>query len=164
MALQEQPAAAGGKIEMYGVFGPSGLIEDVETIATRYEGVVAGLPASVEYSIKAGIDANGEQQVFNFDWSTRVLTLGTTADIEGVVELQIEGGETARYELFGLILAPDSGSTGSYLVGRGHDLLWSSVKGMTLAPTADGEPQRDLEADEAVLFAINEYMSLEYVP
>ncbi len=164
MGLQEQPLAAGGKIEMYGMYGPSGLIEDVETIATRYDGVIAGLPASVEYSINAGTNANGEQQYFNFDWSTMVLTLGAPASVEGVVELQKTGGEAVLYELFGLIPGPDREATGSYLVGRGPSLLWSSVKGMRLAPTADGEPQQVLEANEAVLFALNEHMSIEYVP
>ena len=62
MALQEQPSAAGGKIEMYGMYGPSGLIEDVDAIASRYDGVIAGMPASVEYAIKAGVDADGEPQ------------------------------------------------------------------------------------------------------
>jgi len=164
MALQEQPAAAGGKIEMSGIYGPSGLIEDVDTIATRYEGVIAGLPATVEYSIRAGSDANGEQQYFNFDWNKRALTLGATADVQGVVELKTEGGETVKYELFGLILGPDNRAAGSFLVGRGPDLLWSSVDGMSLAPTAGDKSQYVLKGDEAVLFAINEHMSIEYVP
>jgi len=164
MALQEQPSAAAGKIEMYGMYGPSGLIEDVDTIATRYDGVVAGFPASVEYSIKAGTDASGDQQHFNFDWTTMVLTLKAPASISGVVDLQIDGDESVRYELFGLILGPDSKATGSYLVGRGPDLLWSSVEGMSMAPSADGEPQHVLEVNEAILFALNEHLSIEYVP
>jgi hypothetical protein len=164
MALQEQPLAAGGKIEMYGMYGPSGLIEDVDAIATRYEGVISGMPASVEYSIKAGTNADGEQQYFSFDWSAMVLTLDAPANVEGVVELKKEGGETVRYELFGLVPGPDRTAVGSYLVGRGPDLLWSNVEGMELASNADGEPQHVLEADEAVLFALNEHMSIEYVP
>ena len=164
MALQEQPSAAGGKIEMSGMYGPSGLIEDVDAIATRYDGVIAGMPASVEYSIKAGANADGKQQYFNFDWSAMVLTLGAPANVEGVVELQTEGGEIVRYELFGLIPGPDSKAIGSYLVGRGPDLLWSNVEGMKLASNEDGEPQDVLEADEAVLFALNEYMGIEYIP
>jgi len=164
MALQEERAAASGKIEMSGIYGPSGLIEDVDTIATRYEGVIAGLPATVEYSIKAGNDANAEQQYFSFDWTARVLTLGAPADVQGVVELQTEDGATVKYELFGLIPGPDNRAAGSFLVGRGPDLLWSSVKGMSLAPTAGDESKHVLEADEAVLFAINEHMSIEYVP
>ena len=164
LTLQEQPAAAGGAIEMFGIYGPSGLIEDVEAIATRYEGVIAGMPASIEYSIKAGTDADGEHQLFNYDWTERVLTFGATANVEGSVELQPESGETVRYELYGLVPGPDNQATGSFLVGRGPDLLWSRVEGMTLAPTAAGEAERVLAADEAVLFALNDYMSIEYVP
>lgn len=164
MALQEQPSAAAGKIEMIGMYGPSGLIEDVETIATRYDGVVAGFPASVEYSIKAGISAAGEQQHFNFDWTDMVLTLRAPANVSGIVDLQLEGGESVRYELFGLIPGSDGKAAESYLVGRGPDLLWSSVEGMKLAPNAEGMPQHVLEANEAVLFALNEHLSLEYVP
>lgn len=164
MALQEQPGAADGKVEMSGEYGPSGLIENVDAIGARYEGVIAGLPAIVEYSIKAGSNANGEQQFFHFDWDARELTLGAPADVEGVVELKPESGETVRYELFGLIPEPASRAAGSYLAGRGPDLLWSNVEGMTLAPAADGDPQHDLKADEAVLFELSNRMSLEYVP
>jgi hypothetical protein len=164
MTLQEQPEAADGKVEMSGEYGPSGLIENVDAIGARYEGVVAGLPATVEYSIKAGSDANGEQQFFHFDWDARELTLGAPADVDGVVELKPESGETVRYELFGLIPGPDGRAAGTYLAGRGPDLLWSNVEGMTLASATGGDPQHVLKADEAVLFELSNRMSLEYVP
>jgi len=164
MALQEQPAAAAGRIEMYGMYGPSGLIEDVDTVTTRYSGIVAGKPATVQYSITAGSDADGEQQFFSFDWSERSLTFGAPAAVEGYVELEIESDETVRYELFGMVPGPDGRASGSYLVGRGPDVLWSRVEGMRLAPSAESEAPRVLAADEAVLFALNEHLGLEYVP
>lgn len=164
MALQEKPEAADGYVEMSGMYGSTGLIEDVDAVAARYEGVVAGMPASVEYSIEAGTGADGEQQFFHFDWNALALTLGVAADVKGVVELHPAGAEPVRYELFGLVAGPENRAAGSFLVGRGPDLLWSKVEGMTLAPTASGEPQRVLEAGEAVLFAINKHKSLEYVP
>jgi len=164
MALQEQPAAAAGRIEMSGIYGPSGLIEDVDIVATRYSGIVAGMPATVQYSITAGSDADGEQQFFSFDWTERSLTFGAPASVEGYVELETESGETVRYELFGMVPGPDGRAFGSYLVGRGPNLLWSRVEGMTLASTTAGDPQRILEGDEGVLFALNEHLGLEYVP
>ena len=164
LALQEDPAAAGGKVEMSGMFGSSGLIEYVDGVGTRYEGSIAGMPAKVAYAITTGTDDSGEQRFFDFDWTAREMTFGVPANVDGTIELQTPDGETVTYELFGLVPGPDNRATDSYLAGRGPDLLWSHVDGMSLAATADGDPPRELASGEAVLFAINEHFGLEYVP
>ena len=164
VSLHDEASGPRGNVELSGMFGSSGMIENADAVATRYEGKVAGMPASVEYTVSAGVNVDGEQQYFAFRDGDNVLSIRGPEAVTGMVEIETKDGDKVRYELFGLVKGPDDDLVGSFLVGRGPDLLWSNVVGMTLAASADGGPQRALEADEAVLFAVHEDFGLVYVP
>lgn len=164
IAQHDEASGPRGNVEMSGMFGSSGMIENVEAIATRYDGLVAGMPATVAYSVMAGANAAGEQQYFAFRDGDNVLSIRSDADVAGTVEIESGAGGSIRYELFGLVKAPDDDLVGSFLVGKGPDILWSNVAGMTLAGSASGAPQRQLIDGEAVLFAVHDSFGLVYVP
>lgn len=161
--LQPDATADRPAVELSGMFS-GGIVRHVEYVAARYEGEIAGMPASVAYAVVAGSNGDGEQQFFTFQDGDNVLSIRANLTVQGSVTLQTPGGEAVEYELFGLVKADDDDLVGSYLVGRGPDLLWSSVAGLTTEPAEFGADGAVLSDGDGVLFAVHDNFRLLYVP
>jgi hypothetical protein len=156
------PKSPPGTVQLEGVFAGN-MTKYISAIDVAYNGMIAGYPARIHYSVNVGKDGKGQQEYFVFNNSGTALAMSAPAEIHGTVELSNEG-KPLTFELSRIVQSPAAEFAGSFLVARKPPKLWSDVAGLTLFKTSHNDSGEQLAAGEAVLFEIQPDFTLLYVP
>ncbi len=150
-------------VELDGIFG-NNTIKYVRYIAVKYRGEVAGVPATVDYVVSAGLDASGQQQYFSYQEGGAEMALLTYPTVQGTIDLESTARGRTTLTLSGLVENPRKDLVGSYLVARDPQWLWSRTEGLEMAKPAHDTSIDKLKLDKAALFEVRSDYSLVYVP
>jgi hypothetical protein len=156
------PKSSPGNVRLEGVFADN-MTKYIAAIAVAYNGMIAGYPAKIHYSVRVAKDGKGQQEYFVFNNSGTALSMPAPAEIHGTVELSYQG-KPLTFELSRIVQSPAAEFAGSFLVARKPPMLWSDVGGLTLFKTSHNGSGEQLAAGEAVLFEIQSDFTLLYVP
>jgi hypothetical protein len=150
-------------VELDGIFADN-TIKYVRNIGVQYQGQVAGVPATVNYSVGAGFDASGEQQYFAAQEGGAELALLAYPTVQGTIDLENTAHGKITLMLSGLVENAQKDLVGSYLVARDPQWLVSRTEGLEVAKAAHDTSVDTLKLDSAALFEVQSDFSLVYLP
>jgi hypothetical protein len=156
------PKAQPGNVRIEGVFADN-MTKYVSVIEVAYNGMIAGYPAKIRYTVRVTKSAKGQQEYFVFNDSGTSLAMSAPAEVKGMIELSLEG-KPVKFELSRIASGPAAELGGSFLVALKPPMLWSDVTGLTLFKTTHNDAAEQLAAGEAVLFEVQPDFTLLYIP